>query len=101
MVRGTAALALVALGSCFQQRFRNTFQGFAFVYIDRLRTLLLRSRFLGVRTFLKVLLSLIPLVITIIIMLPLIVLFVFGLVIVVMVLFLQASLICAADLFEQ
>ena len=102
MLRRTAAFALVALGSCFQQRFRNAFQGFAFVRIDRLRTLLLRSRFLGVRTFLKVLLSLIPLIITnVIIMLPLIVLFVFGFVIVVLVLFLQASLRCAADLFEQ
>jgi hypothetical protein len=101
MVWGTAVLALVALGSCFQQRFRNTFQGFTFVYIDRLRTLLLCSRFLGVRTFLTVLLSLIRLVITIIITLPVIVLFVFVLVIVVMVLFLQASFIGAADVFEQ
>ena len=101
MLRGTAAFALVALGSCFQQRFRNTFQGFVFVRIDWLRTLFLRLRFLGVRTFLKVLLSLIPLIITNIITLPLIALFVFGFVIVVLVLFLQASLICAANLFEQ
>ena len=101
MLRITTAFTFVTLGSCFQQRFRNAFQGFAFVHIDRLWTLLLCSRFLGVRTFLKVLLSLIPLIITIIIMLPLIVLFVFGFVIVVMVLLLQASLIRAADLSEQ
>jgi hypothetical protein len=99
MLRGTAVLALIVVGSCFQQRFRNDFQGFAFVYIDRFRTLLLRSWFLGVRMVFKVFLSLIPL--TIIMTLPLIVPFVFGLVVVVMVRFLQASLICAANLFQQ
>ena len=100
MLRRTAAFALIALGSCFQQRFHNAFQCFAFVCIDRLRTLLLRSRFLGVRTFLKVLLSLIPFIITNVITLPLIVLLVFGFVIVVLVLFLQAAPIWVAD-FEQ
>ena len=101
MLRRTAALALVPLGSCFQQRFRNAFKGFAYVRIDRLRTLLLPPRFLGVRTFLKVLLSLIPLI-TIVITPPLILL-VFGFVILVMVfvLFLQASLVCSTNLFEQ
>jgi hypothetical protein len=101
MLRQTTALTLVVLGSCFQQRFGNTFHGFAFVRIDRLRTLLLCSRVLGVRTFLKVLRSLISHIITNVITLPFIVLFALGFVIVVLVLVLQAFLICAADLYEQ
>jgi hypothetical protein len=57
----------------------------AFVYIDRFGTLVLRLRFLKVKTIIKVLLSLIPHIITIIITLPLVVYFIFGLVIDVMV----------------